>query len=381
MAQHNIVDLTYSQLQSLIGSNGIVRGILYNITNAQASHNKSVPTKVIVQGITPNMVTEDGVRFQLIPDYNALPIWNEGLTSYNIGDKCIYGSRVWVNVSGSLGSPNGYFPANLLSLSNDWVQVPYEEGDDYTLTQIECKYNVVNDLVIEQKLGGLTVSAPGVYALALGFSPLDYCDWGLTKKIIIQDVLCLIFLNNYALTQALGVFSSMIANNGCKNISDVKTIIDKSTTQGIGPLTGIAFNKCKIIRSISNTQGINNIPDTVNEYSFVTDDESGYLEHDFSNAPLASGDTLVLGCILNKGVAFTGVQMASDGNLPTGVNITIGIDTDAPTYATKLSNNINTEVQYINTPSARTTDFNRLIVLTADGALNSGVLRVAYKYL
>ena len=33
MAQHNIVDLTHSQLQSLIGSNGLIRGILYNITD------------------------------------------------------------------------------------------------------------------------------------------------------------------------------------------------------------------------------------------------------------------------------------------------------------------------------------------------------------
>jgi len=384
--QHNVVDILQADLISKINANKVIRGIYYNITDAQSSHPECVPSRVLVYGTSANTVSEDGVRFQLVPDYNVLEIWNEDLLDFSVGAKCIYGSRVWVNVSGNLGSTNGYFPTNLLQLNADWEQVPYEVGDDYKLVQMNCKYDVVNDLIISQQYGGLSIGTLPMYVSMFGFSSTDYCDWEQVNKSIISDVQAVVFLNNSKLQQAIKIYAPFFFNNSFEVIQNVSVLTGKFTSPDLYSLPCVAYNKCKSIRTISNTQSIINIPATVRDYTFVTDDESGYLEHDFTAYPYALGDTLVLGCIANKGVSLVNSTMNSDGNLSDGsissMQLNFGIEVDHPVYHNPIAEDVNVRAeQFYLTSSNRTTDYNRLLILTADKDITQGKLFIAYKYV
>lgn len=375
-------EITRDELVTLISNSEIAIGRFYLITNAQASHPECITSTVLVFGTSPNTVSENGIRFQPIPDYNSLEIWNDNLSNHAIGARCIYGSRIWVNQTGNLGGQFGSFPSNLITLSTDWIQEAVEIGVNYSLVQMDCKYDIVNDFIFSQKYKGLEIGTELVYVQGFGFSSVDYCDWGQTKKALVQEVKCLMFLNNSKLVQALKVFAPLIINNEFETIQEVAVLINKFTTFDVLPFPVIAFNKCKNIRSIANTQGITNIPSTVSEYSWVSDDETGYLEHDFNEYPLLMGETLVLGCILNQSVSLYEALINSDGNLTSGVYMQFGLEVDAVDYFTPNTDFINSHARRVADISQRTTDYNRLIVLTAlDGNITSGKIYIAYKYV
>ena len=57
--------------------------------------------------------------------------------SYAIGDKVIWGGRVWENLSGSIGWEDGSYDLN----AEDWVKVPYQSGL-YTLVADEIEFDI-----------------------------------------------------------------------------------------------------------------------------------------------------------------------------------------------------------------------------------------------
>lgn len=376
------VEVTRNELQILIDDNEIVTGQFYLITNAQESNINCVSTKVLLYGTSNKTISESGYRFQLIPDYSSVPMWWENMPDPNAGDKVIYGSRVWSNLYGSTGTTDGSFPLNIIKLdTNNWEEVPYEEGVNYTYKQIECVYDIENDLITQQILGSLTIATLLPYVDMFGFSTIDYCDWGQNSISLISDVNSLLFLNNAKLEQCISVFAPLFFNNMCEVVQGISVLSDKFTTL-TGPIPAVSYNECVNLRSVTNTQSINGIPSSVNEYSFVTDDESGYIEHDFNDNPVMSEDTLVLGCIINSGVSIIETYFNSDGNLTPLVSFTFGILDDDPDYINVGTDDINNSVQKFGDISHRTSNYNRELILIPGGSdITSGKIYISYKYV
>jgi len=378
----NFIITTKANLDSLIASNSIKNNVQYLITNAQASNPECITSTVLVFGTSPNTVSESGIRFQLVADYVNIPMFNDELADFSIGAKCIYGSRVWVNVTGHLGSSIGAFPMDLLMMNSDWEPAPYEEGVNYSLVQIDCKYDIVNDFIFSQKYKGLEIGTELVYVQEFGFSSVDYCDWGQVNIATIIEVRGLMFLNNSNLQQAINVFAPLIINNLCEILQQISISISKMTSFEALPEQVIAYNECRSIRAISNTQSIIGIPSTVSDYSFVTDDENGYIEYNFNDSPLSTGDTVVIGCIANKGVCTTRFEVGSDGNFVENSDINIAIDVDDSSVCNvNTLGQINIKTTVVNQVSNRTTDYNRLLKMSVSSNVTSGKLYIAYKYV
>ena len=66
--------------------------------------------------------------------------------SYAVGDRAIWGGRVWQNLSGSIGWQDGSYDLN----PEDWVKVPYQSGP-YTLVADEIEYDIENNHISYRK--------------------------------------------------------------------------------------------------------------------------------------------------------------------------------------------------------------------------------------
>ncbi len=372
--------ISHLQLVNLISTSSLVPNKEYVILDAQASNPNCLISTVLVTAISPNMISVNGHRLQLVPDYNTLEIWHDTLPTPSIGDKVIYGSRVWVNLNGNLGAPKSM--GNIIELDAEWEAVPYVEGVDYTYRSFLCEYDVVNDLIVKQQNNGYTCKGSKSIYTALGGNPLDLTDWNQDNKTGIQliNVEALAIVNNWNLTYSANVYTGIIANNSCEAIASVTTIFDKVYTQ-YSDLPCIQNNKCRAIAAISNGQSIQNIPDTVEKYTWVSDDETGYLEFDFGENPMVAG-TYTVSCIGAKGVCITELSFGSTGDFADDSNITFGIDTDDPSIETlNTLIDLNPKTYVVTAVSNRTTDYNREIKITLSAPINSGKLWIVYKYV
>lgn len=366
---------TLASIQSGITNGTLIPGSVYYLTDVQTTQAETIPAKVLIQAVSNNQISPNAIRFQLVPDYTALNFWDNGGT-YNIGDKVIWGSRVWENVNGNVGTA-----PDPLTLNNEWDEVPYVAGANYSELTMVCQYDIVNDIIYKQEYKGVTLETTLQSIIDSGVNGLDFCDWGQIDTMDYHagvKFFAFGILNNTGLNVLFNVDAVGIVNNFCATIANVKAQTDKITSGG-GSFS-IYNNRCQNIKDITNIRTIRDIPQSVNTYSFVTDDETGYLEFDFDADPLAIG-TYVIGCILPIDVAICEVTMNCDGGLP-GTTLTFGIDTDDATHVTFTGANINTAPQRDTTISARTTAYNRELILDVSVAdADSGKLWITYKYI
>lgn len=367
---------TLASIQSAITNGTLIPGSVYYLTDVQVTLAETIQAKVLLQAVSTTQISPNAIRFQLVPDYSALSIWS-ATGSYSIGDKVIWGSRVWENLNGNVGAAS-----DIITLDAEWDEVPYVAGSDYTEIAIPCVYDIASDVIICQSYHGLEVCTSADLISAISFSACDYCDWGQIKEMdscLNNTLYAFPLLNNPNLINFYSVDAFGVTNNLCSEITNCNVKSAKIyTAAGDG---AIHNNECDIIKNITNLDVIREIPSSVTEYSWVTDDESGYIELDLDTNPLAIG-THVIGCILPIDVALCEVTMNCDGGLPGTTDLTFGIDTDDATHVTFTGGNINTAPQRDTTISARTSAFNRELILdvaTADA--DSGKLWITYKYI
>lgn len=362
-----------STLNAAISAGTLIPGAIYYLTNVQVTMAETIPAKIYLQAAGVDKLNPNALRLQLVPDYST-PFWSS-VGSYSIGDKVIWGSRVWENLNGNVGTS-----LDALTLDSEWSEVPYVAGVDYSEIIIPCVYDINNDIIVSQELNGIKVQTSVDLITGVGHSCCDYSDWGQSFDVCGKVYLLGIgFLNNPNLTTFANVTAVGVINNLCVAITNCQAIADKLTTAGGD--ASIVGNECQDIANISNFTSIKNIPSSVISYVWVTDEETGYIEFDLDTYPILIG-TIVIGCITDIDKAICEVTMNCDGGLPGGVTFDFGIDTDDPTHVTMTSNNINTAPQRDTTISARTTAFNRELVLSVTGGdANSGKLWITYKYI
>lgn len=374
-----VVTFNRSTMDDYIADSKLIPGKRYLLTNAQSTNSGCLSSAVLLTAATTNSFESIGTRFMLVPDYKNLTMWFPGLPTPTIGDLVIYGARVWKNVNGNIGNVSAVSALRNFELDSEWTEVDFESGPNYSIRGFECRYDVLNDLIVEQRNNGVVCYSSKIIYDFIGGNLLDRCDWNQDKITYFSDVRLMCFLNNSDLKECAGVSTQLLTNNECQFIADVSTYVDKLKYQTFD-LYCIKDNKCKAIASIKGGNSIIGIPSTVEFYTFVTDDETGYVQFDFDEDPKDAG-TYVVGCVSPKNVSLTKVEANCDGNLTTAIGINFGIAVDDPNYTSFVSDNVNSSVQINASGGNRTSAFNREIVIEFSDRIESGKLWLAYKFV
>jgi hypothetical protein len=102
-------------------------------------------------------------------------------SSYNVGDKVIWGGKVWENLSGSLGYSYGNWMTEPLNLNpEDWVIVPYNTTDyDLVCDEIEYEYEYDNISYRKDSQGNEVKSNYNWFdSYGSGYNIIKYFPWG-----------------------------------------------------------------------------------------------------------------------------------------------------------------------------------------------------------
>ena len=108
-------------------------------------------------------------------------------SSYNVGDKVIWGGRVWTNRSGSIGHTQGSWPNTQLTLNDeDWTVVPFNETN-YTIVADLIEYEFeVDNISYRRSANNVEVrSSFKIWSDYWGYNMIKYFPWGHTN---IQDI-------------------------------------------------------------------------------------------------------------------------------------------------------------------------------------------------
>ena len=134
-----VTPVTKSELLAFIGANAI-ENTTYQITDIDGFE------AVYVQGIAPNIVSQDGFGFGYIPSYEITGVYKGQLLasdSVTIGDKWAWGNKVWESTTGVNSEPITAFELD----SADWDLTPYSDAG-YILQQFVLKYDLQSDLIV-----------------------------------------------------------------------------------------------------------------------------------------------------------------------------------------------------------------------------------------
>lgn len=377
--ESSVVTFNRSTMSVYIADSKLIPGKRYLLTDAQSTNAGCLSSAVLLTAATTNSFENIGTRFMLVPDYENLTMWFPGLPTPTIGDLVIYGARVWENVNGNVGDVSAVSSLRRFELNNEWTEVDFESGPNYSIRGFECRYDFLNDLIIEQRNNGVVCYSSKIAYDFIGWNLLDRCDWNQDKVVCFSETCVMLFVNNSQLAQCSAVSTQLLTNNDCQFIFDVQTYTDK-LKYNTSDLLSISDNKCLGIGNIKGGNSIIGIPETVPFYAFVTDDETGYIEFDFNEDPKDAG-TYVVGCVSPKNVSLTKVEANCDGNLTAAISINFGIAIDDPNYTSFASDDVNSSVQINASGGNRTSAFNREIVIEFSDRIESGKLWIAYKFV
>jgi hypothetical protein len=165
------VELTYAEAETLATGADVVPGTQYFITDRN----------ILLTGISPTNFSDHGYRVMSIVKnsyYTAggthLGVWHIGLAPA-VGNTVIWGGKVWVNISGSVGTR-----VDVETLSGaDW-EVTLESAY-YEDKAFEINYDFANDWVAIQKDNRgncLGVSYYTATFTGMAYNPCSVSDWG-----------------------------------------------------------------------------------------------------------------------------------------------------------------------------------------------------------
>lgn len=214
-------EVTLTNLNTtLIPGNLLTPGTLYKINTAGTTYKDN---GIFLQAISTNQLSKSGVRLFLAPGtYDTttdgfgnvwLGIWNSSLTP-SAGNLCIWGGRVWSNVSGSVGASVDDF-----TLNAQWTSVgrnTFSNGQ-YIEMIMNCEFDYANNWVEKQSdrnnnIVGVSLDFYNFYSLTMP-NPSDVTDWN-----ILTDVNVYTFYDNNV---NLGIFNNTYLSNSKINSNKV----------------------------------------------------------------------------------------------------------------------------------------------------------------
>lgn len=273
MLNRQVAEVTYAELATYIEEEKVTPGLLYKIKDRG-------DRGIFVTGVTQNSVSKEGIRLMLCPATYAegdgwIGIWRAG-KSVSVGSKAIWGGKVWMNLTGSIGTSSSPFSLN----ATHWQLIPKDsfENDEYVLMQFGVFYDFAHDWIDQQwdNCGNvLGVSyAESQYFEGFAANPCDVSDWNYGSApyaYFFKNTLIGFWNNsgNYEVVNNTCLFGS-ITNNSCTISNNTATygIIDNTITGSIlqNVTAGISFNsntgdiyKNRIVDLITNNSNTGSI--------------------------------------------------------------------------------------------------------------------------
>lgn len=234
------LEKTYSEITTLIGSNGLIPGVMYKISDRG-------DLGLFHIAISTNELSKTGQRLMLCPT-NYTPgvyggiyqkgVWYPGMTA-STNQLAIWGGQVWKNNAGVSGTAS-----TILALDSNWTLVDkttYSNGE-YEQKQFNIIYDVDNDWIQKQWDGyGNEVGVDNIfnmnYNLVAGapyfvkYNPCDITDWNLSKVLHNDSFIGITYscftnnicpygvFNNTKTPSITGVFTEIeIRENRCSRI-------------------------------------------------------------------------------------------------------------------------------------------------------------------
>lgn len=239
------IDITRDNLYLGLTSSTLKKGATYYITDR----------KIWLKALDVNLLSTSGQRKMTIVRNEAyrstLPntygVWNPANT-YVIGDKVVWGAKVWENLTGSVGSSD--YPTYYSSLALDnvnWVEVVNTNTTYYFDKIFNITYNVINDSIYSQSddRGNVIYEKDPVDGT---YEPdaTTNVDWG--------DTFVANNINNGPIINNIGkVYSNIMCGAIVQNISIVTSF---GISRNINIIGGIYENKCNY--GISRNDLLNN---------------------------------------------------------------------------------------------------------------------------
>jgi len=145
-------------------------GTTYIITDADV--NLYGGTEIYLTSSNNGIINGSGIGKFYNPKYANYQIF-KGSISHVIGNKCIWGGKVWINVTGALGTVNDSY-----TLSNAWTAIAYN-STDYNLVYNEIKFDIQNDLITyRNENNNNIVSFSNTFKSYFGLHPIKAFKWG-----------------------------------------------------------------------------------------------------------------------------------------------------------------------------------------------------------
>lgn len=160
-----IIDITYADLVTALGASTLEKGTVYFISDRN----------IWIQALDINTLSPSAYRLMQVIDTTAYVgtgvykgVWHSTL-SVSINDKVIWGGKLWINTTGSVGSATNDSTLN----GTNWTLLTTDAK--YFNKLFNIKYDYINDIITEQSDDrGNVVNYDGVT------SYIDITDWGNT---------------------------------------------------------------------------------------------------------------------------------------------------------------------------------------------------------
>lgn len=186
---YNLIEVTKSELDSLITANELKLGTCYKITDRG-------DRGITLTAISSNKLSLEGIRTMLCPKTYKLEtldtniwkgVWHSTKT-FAINDLCIWGGLVWKNLTGSVGSATSNREAELDVVN--WVVIPKASftNSEYIEMVFSVHYDYEHDWIAKQfddngNEFGCSYefyNKMGLATIIGSVNPVDLCDYNYT---------------------------------------------------------------------------------------------------------------------------------------------------------------------------------------------------------
>lgn len=333
---YNLIEVTKSELDSLITANELKLGTCYKITDRG-------DRGITLTAISSNKLSLHGTRNMLCPKSYAVGsldgnTWNgvwHSTKTFAINDLCIWGGLVWKNLTGSVGSATSNREAELDVVN--WVVIPKASftNSEYIEMVFSVHYDYEHDWIAKQfDDNGNEFGCSYEHYTKFGFAskignvnPVDISDWNYHtygSNISISNNKCMAITNNvegvtiHGNTVSIGFIrrnkmTTYIANNIILNSTTSNSSSSLLNSLSLNTCTGniianrvtgtIDSNSCNAIFSnisgtINSNSGISNIIYSNNSVGINSNNVSGGIFNNITYDSI-SGNTIT-GAIYNN---------------------------------------------------------------------------------
>ena len=199
------IEKTFAEIMALIASNTLQKGAMYKITDKGDGG-------VILQAIASDALNAEGVMYKKIPKVDldgsgtnmyfamtngsitSIGVWRS-VKSVSTGNYCVWGGRVWKNLTGSIGSAT----STLTLDSTNWQVQPKTDATVYDTSILYCLFNQESGNFFKIYLNDFFSFQNADYTddVLGSVNTLDYNDIPHPKVVTVLQLNCVgLFVNN-----------------------------------------------------------------------------------------------------------------------------------------------------------------------------------------